>query len=156
MTTAPPGITINQALTANGDVNAGGWTTGVVVGDFWQNVTTGAWGGSTLAQGQNWFNTGLEGSPNINSQIYGIQIVCTQQNVPWGYCLYSTSAVVHGLRDHARGHRKHSRLPSPDRAPYGQPARTCGIHPGMTSPSRCTPATCPESAPRGGSPSRRR
>ena len=90
MTTAPPGITINQALTANGDVNAGGWTTGVVVGDFWQNVTTGAWGGSTLAQGQNWFNTGLEGSPNINSQIYGIQIVCTQQNVPWGYCLYST------------------------------------------------------------------
>ena len=91
MTTAPPGITINQALTANGDVNAGGWTTGVVVGDFWQNVTTGAWGGSTLAQGQNWFNTGLEGSPNINSQIYGIQIVCTRTpNVPWGYCFDST------------------------------------------------------------------
>ena len=90
MTTAPPGITINQALTENGDVNAGGWTTGVVVGDFWQNVTTGAWGGSTLAQGQNWFNTGLEGSANINSQIYGIQIACAQQNVPWGYCFYST------------------------------------------------------------------
>ena len=90
MTTAPAGITINQALTANGDVSAGGWTTGVVVGDFWQNVTTGAWGGSTLAEGQNWFNTGLEGSPNINSQIYGIQIVCAQQNVPWGYCFYST------------------------------------------------------------------
>ena len=81
MTTAPPGITINQALTANGDVNAGGWTTGVVIGDFWQNVTTGAWGGSTLAQGQHWFNTGLEGSPNINSQIYGIQIVCTENHL---------------------------------------------------------------------------
>ena len=83
MTTAPPGITINQAWTANGDVNAGGWTTGVVVGDFWRNVNTGAWGGSTLAQGQHWFNTGLEGSPNINSQIYGIQIVCTRTTGPW-------------------------------------------------------------------------
>ena len=62
MTTAPPGITINQAWTANGDVNAGGWTPGVVVGDFWRDVNTGAWGGSTLAQGQQWFNTGLEGS----------------------------------------------------------------------------------------------
>ena len=86
MTTAPPGITINQALTVNGDVNAGGWTTGLVIGDFWQNVTTGAWGGSTLAQGQHWFNTGLEGSPNINSQIYGIQIVCTENTWLFGGC----------------------------------------------------------------------
>ena len=30
-----------------------------------------------LAPGQEWFNTGLEGSSNINSQIYGIQLVCT-------------------------------------------------------------------------------
>ena len=33
-------------------MSAGGWTTGVVVGDFWQNVTTGASGGSTLAEGR--------------------------------------------------------------------------------------------------------
>jgi hypothetical protein len=91
MTTAPPGITINSAWTANGDVTAGGWTTNVVVGDFWRDVNTGAWGGSALAQGQQWFNTGLEGSPNINSQIYGIQLVCTQENVAnWGACLWSS------------------------------------------------------------------
>ena len=86
MTTAPPGITINHAWTANGDVNAGNWTTGIVVGDFWQDVNTGAYGGSTLAQGQHWFNTALEGSSNINSQIYGIQIVCTQNNWTFGGC----------------------------------------------------------------------
>jgi len=86
MTTAPPGITINQAWTANGDVNAGGWTTGVVVGDFWRDVNTGTWGGSTLAQGQQWFNTALEGSSNINSQIYGIQLVCTENNWGLGGC----------------------------------------------------------------------
>ena len=90
MTTAPPGITINRAWTANGDVNAGGWTTGVVVGDFWRDVNTGAWGGSTLAQGQHWFNTGLEGSSNINSQIYGIQLVCTQNNWAFGGCGFAT------------------------------------------------------------------
>jgi hypothetical protein len=90
MTTAPPGITINSAWTANGDVNAGGWTTGVVVGDFWRNIDTGAWGGSTLAQGQHWFNTGLEGSSNINSQIYGIQLVCTENNWAFAGCGFAT------------------------------------------------------------------
>ena len=90
MTTAPPGITINHAWTANGDVNAGGWTPGVVVGDFWRDVNTGAWGGSTLAQGQQWFNTELEGSPDINSQIYGIQIVCTENNWGLGGCGWTT------------------------------------------------------------------
>src|SRR5277367_5337978 len=40
MTTAPPGITINSAWTANGDVSAGGWTTGVAVGDFWRDINT--------------------------------------------------------------------------------------------------------------------
>ena len=147
MTTAPPGITINQALTANGDVNAGGWTTGVVVGDFWQNVTTGAWGGSTLAQGQHWFNTGLEGSPNINSQIYGIQIVCTQTECPvGGYCSDSTPPwfTVSGITLEGTENTAHA---SRDKAPCGRQARTCGIHRGMTSPSRCTPATCPASAP---------
>jgi hypothetical protein len=88
MTTAPPGITINSAWTANGDVNAGNWTTGVAVGDFWRDINTGAYGGSTMAQGQQWFNTGLEGSSNINSQIYGIQIVCTQSNWSFGGCAY--------------------------------------------------------------------
>jgi hypothetical protein len=90
MTTAPPGITITSAFTANGDVNAGGWTTGVVIGDFWRDVNTGAWGGSTLARGQQWFNTGLEGSSNINSQIYGIQMVCTENNWSFGGCGYVT------------------------------------------------------------------
>jgi hypothetical protein len=90
MTTAPPGITINSAWTANGDVNAGGWTTGVAVGDFWRDVNTGAWGGSTLAQGQQWLNTSLEGSSDINSQIYGIQLVCTQNNWSFGGCGYVT------------------------------------------------------------------
>ena len=90
MTTAPPGITINQAWTANGDVNAGGWTTGVVVGDFWRDVNTGTWGGSTLAPGQQWFNTALEGSSNINSQIYGIQLVCTENNWGLGGCGFAT------------------------------------------------------------------
>ena len=89
MTTAPPGITINSAWTANGDVNAGNWTTGVVIGDFWRDINTGAYGGSTLAHGQQWFNTGLEGSSNINSQIYGIQMVCTQNNWSFGGCAYN-------------------------------------------------------------------
>jgi hypothetical protein len=90
MTTAPPGITINSAFTPNGDVTAGGWTPGVVIGDFWRDVGTGAWGGSTLAQGQQWFNTGLEGSSNINSQFYGIQIVCTKNNWGLGGCGWRT------------------------------------------------------------------
>lgn len=78
MTTAPPGVTIVQAFTNSGDVASSGIDTGGwIVGDFWQNVSSGAWGGSTLASGQTWFNTGLEGSSNINSQIYGIQLVCT-------------------------------------------------------------------------------
>ena len=89
MTTAPAGITINSAWTADGDVNAGNWTTGVVVGDFWRDINTGAYGGSTLAQGQQWLNTGLEGSSNINSQIYGIQIVCAQSNWSFGGCGYT-------------------------------------------------------------------
>ncbi len=98
MTTAPPGITINQAWTANGDVSASGTNSAIVVGDFWRDVNTGAWGGSTLAPGQQWFNTGLEGSANINSQIYGIQLVCTQ-NVLWGGCPYNTipSFTVSGI-----------------------------------------------------------
>ncbi len=36
-----------------------------------------------------WFNTALEGSSNINSQIYGIQIVCTQNNWTFGGCSWS-------------------------------------------------------------------
>jgi hypothetical protein len=94
MTTAPPGITINGAWTANGDVNAGGWTPGVAVGDFWRNVYTGVWEGSTLAPGQHWFNTGLEGSSNINSQIYGFQIVCTENNWGLGGCGWTTAPWV--------------------------------------------------------------
>ena len=89
MTTAPSGITINHAWTANGDVTAGNWTTGVVVGDFWRDVNTGAWGGSTLARGQQWFNTQLEGSSDINSQFYGIQLVCTENNWGFGGCGYN-------------------------------------------------------------------
>ena len=30
-----------------------------------------------MASGQGWFNTGLEGTSDINSQIYGIQLICT-------------------------------------------------------------------------------
>ena len=79
MTTAPPGITINQAWTANPDVTAAGISDGFVVGDFWEN-SSGVYGGSTLASGQQWFNTALEGSSNINSQNYGIQLVCTHSS----------------------------------------------------------------------------
>ena len=43
MTTAPSGITINSAWTANGDVTAGGWTPGVAIGDFWRDANTGVW-----------------------------------------------------------------------------------------------------------------
>ena len=109
MTTAPPGITINQAWTANGDVSASGISTGLAVGDFWRDVNTGTWGGSTLAPGQQWFNTSLEGSSNINSQIYGIQLVCTQ-NVIFGGCPYTTISVVHDLGDRAPGHREFGTL----------------------------------------------
>jgi hypothetical protein len=82
-TTAPPGITINSAFTTNGDVSSGGMADGFVAEDFW--YTGGAWHGSMLAPGQQWFNTGLEGSSNINSQIYGFQIACTE-NILSGGC----------------------------------------------------------------------
>ena len=62
---------------------------GVVVGDFWRDINTGAYGGSTLAQGQQWLNTGLEANSNINSQIYGIQIVCAPDNWSFGGCGYT-------------------------------------------------------------------
>ncbi len=76
LTTAPPGITINTAWTGNPDVISSGIADGFAVGDFWEN-SSGVYGGSTLGPGQEWFNTGLEGSSNINSQTYGIQLVCT-------------------------------------------------------------------------------
>ena len=94
MTTAPPGITINNAWTPSEGVTASGWTTGVAIGDFWRDINTGAWGGSTLPQGQQWFNTGLEGSSNINSQIYGFQIVCNQSNWSLGGCAWQTPPSV--------------------------------------------------------------
>ena len=81
-TTAPPGITIDSAWTANGDVSSGGMADGYVAEDFW--YTGGAWHGSMLAPGQEWFNTGLEGSSNINSQIYGFQIACTENLLSGG------------------------------------------------------------------------
>ena len=68
---------------------------------------------------------------------------------PSGALLLLNAAVVHGLRDRRSRAPKTRRPSSRDRAPCGRPDRTCGIHPGMTSPSRCTPATCPASAPRG-------
>ena len=46
MTSAPPGITINSAWTANPDVSASGISGGFVVGDFWEN-SSGVYGGST-------------------------------------------------------------------------------------------------------------
>jgi hypothetical protein len=76
ITTAPPGITITSAWTQNGDVY-GAASDGFVIGDFWKDNSTGRYGGSHLAAGQRWFNTGVEGTPNINSSIYGIQLVCT-------------------------------------------------------------------------------
>lgn len=77
MTTAPAGITINSAWTENGDVQTSNLANGFVVGDFWIDNGTGQYGGSTLASGQHWLNTTLEGTQNINSGIYGIQMVCT-------------------------------------------------------------------------------
>ena len=97
MTTAPPGVVINSAWTADGDVSttpASG--SGFVVGDFWKDMNSGAYGGSTLAANQRWFNTGLEGSSNINSQIYGIQLLCTQ-NVYHGGCPGAVSFTVGGV-----------------------------------------------------------
>jgi hypothetical protein len=76
ITTAPPGITITSAWTQNGDVY-GFSSRGFVIGDFWKDNSTGSYGGSRLASGQRWFNTGVEGTPNINSSIYGMQVVCT-------------------------------------------------------------------------------
>jgi hypothetical protein len=93
MTTAPSGIVINSAWTANGDVGVSNITGGFAVGDFWRDVDTGAYGGSTLSAGQQWFNTGLEGSSNINSQIYGIQLLCTQDVIAGG-CLGGPAAVT--------------------------------------------------------------
>ncbi len=81
-TTAPPGITINTAFTTNGDVSSGGIADGFVAEDFW--YTGGAWHGSTLAPGQEWFNTGLEGSADIDSQVYGFQIACTENLLDGG------------------------------------------------------------------------
>ena len=55
---------------------------GFVAEDFW--YTGGAWHGSMLAPGQEWFNTGQEGSSNIDSQIYGFQIACTENLLSGG------------------------------------------------------------------------
>ena len=58
------------------------WPTGLSPATF--GTPAGAWHGSTLAPGQEWFNTGLEGSSNINSQIYGFQIACTENLLSGG------------------------------------------------------------------------
>jgi hypothetical protein len=80
-----------------------------VIGDFWKDVNTGAYGGSTLAQGQQWFNTSLEGSANINSQVYGIRMVCTQNNWSFGGCGYLNPLVA----GHSRSQVGSSRRTSP-------------------------------------------
>jgi hypothetical protein len=77
ITTAPAGITINSAWTQNDDVQTSNLGNGFAVGDFWIDNGTGQYGGSTLGSGQHWFNTSLEGTANINSSIYGMQMVCT-------------------------------------------------------------------------------
>jgi len=97
MTTAPPGIIINSAWTANGDVSVSGITGGFAVGDFWRDINTGAYGGSTLSPDQQWFNTGLEGTVNINSQIYGIQLLCTQDAIAGGCLGGPASVTVSGI-----------------------------------------------------------
>lgn len=97
MTTAPPGVVINSAWTADGDVSVSNMTgSGFIVGDFWRDINSGAYGGSTLGANQRWFNTGLEGSSNINSQIYGIQLLCIQ-NVYNGGCPGAGSFTVGGV-----------------------------------------------------------
>ena len=98
MTTAPPGVTINSAWTSNGDVatstiSPGGFS----VGDFWRDIDTGTWGGSTLSANQEWFNTGLEGSSNINSQIYGIQLECTRNVYSGGGCVGAAAISISGI-----------------------------------------------------------
>jgi len=94
MTTAPPGIVINSAWTANGDVTYVNFPgTYLVVGDFWRDVNSGAYGGSTLASGQQWFNTSLEGSSNINSQIYGIQLLCVNASGCSGAAAFAVSGI---------------------------------------------------------------
>ena len=95
MTTAPPGVTINSAWTANPDVTASGISGGFAVGDFWED-SSGVYGGSTLAPDQEWFNTSLEGTSNINSQIYGIQVVCTH-SASQGPCYGTPFLAVSGV-----------------------------------------------------------
>ena len=90
MTTAPPGITINQAWTQSNGVSSNGIANGWAVGDFWRDVGSGVYGGSTLASGQEWLNTSLEGAPDINSQIYGIQLICTH-SASQGSCSESSN-----------------------------------------------------------------
>ena len=52
---------------------------GLVAGDFWKsNSQLASYGGSTLAlRASSGSTRALEGSSNINSQNYGIQLVCT-------------------------------------------------------------------------------
>ena len=95
MTTAPAGITINSAWTANQDIFSSGIESGFVVGDFWEG-SSGVYGGSTLAPGQQWFNTSLEGTSNIDSQIYGIQLVCTH-SASEGPCYGSPYLSISGV-----------------------------------------------------------
>lgn len=92
VTTAPPGITITSAWTQNGDVY-GTASGGLVIGDFWKDNSTGSYGGSQLAAGQRWFNTGVEGTPNINSSIYGMQIVCTRSSTCDGSAILNVTGI---------------------------------------------------------------
>ena len=106
MTTAPPGITINQAWTANGDVNAGGWTTGVVDRGLLaerQHRRVGridAGAGPAVVQhrprGQREHQQpDLRHPDRLHPEQLEFRRLCFEQ-----------SAVVHGLRDRTRGHRE--------------------------------------------------
>ena len=118
---------------------------GFVAEDFW--YTGGAWHGSTLAPGQEWFNTGLEGSSNINSQIYGFQIACTENLLSGGcYPPWPTLPVLSVSGIELEG--------TENSAPYVTGQGRCGTAgsyvwnpPGDSWPVSCTPATSPASAP---------
>ena len=147
-TTAPPGITIDSAWTANGDVSSGGYGRRVCRGGLLVHRRSVAWI-DACAPGQQWFNTGQEGSSNINSQIYGFQIACTENLLSGGcYPPWPTLPVLSVSGIELEG--TENSAPYRHRAGRAVDKRIVCVESAgrFVAGVACTPATSPESATR--------
>ena len=148
MTTAPPGITINQALTENGDVNAGGWTTGVVDRRLLAERHDRRVGRIDARAGPALVKHRARGQPEHQQPDLRHPDRLHTRECPLGRLLLR--AIRRGSRfpeSHCRARKNSAPYVAGQGRSVGERILRVESARGRLGPSRCMPAMCPESAP---------